>query len=49
VLANTGELLGTASWQRNSLVQDIKNGYLYSSEENEMGLREIVKYAISMN
>ena len=49
VLANTGELLGTAPWQRNKNIQDIKNGYLYSSEENEMGLREIVKYAISMN
>lgn len=48
VLSNSGELLGTASWQRNRTIQDIKNGYLYSSEENEMGLREIVKYAVSM-
>ena len=48
VLSNTGELLGTAPWHRNNRIQDIKNGYLYSSEENDMGLREIVKYAIGL-
>jgi hypothetical protein len=48
VLSNMGELLATAPWNRNKNIQDIKNGYLYSSEENEMGLREIVKYTISL-
>ncbi|WP_340105509.1 hypothetical protein [Rhodohalobacter sp. 8-1] len=48
VLSETGELLCTVRWNREKTIQDIKNGYLYSSEENDMGLRKIVKYAVSM-
>jgi len=48
LMSDSGELLGTAPWNSDKNIQDIKNGYLYSSEENEMGLREIVKYSVSM-
>jgi len=48
VLSNSGELLATAPWNTGRSIQDIKNGYVYSVEENDMGLREVVKYAIEL-
>ena len=48
VLANSGELLATTPWNSNKNIQDIKDGYLYSQEENDMGLREIVKYSMAL-
>lgn len=48
VLSNSGELLATTPWRTDRSIQSIKNGFVYSSEENEMGLREIVKYNISL-
>lgn len=48
VLYNSGELLATGPWNSNKLIQDIKDEYFHSSEENEMGLREIAKYQISL-
>jgi len=49
LMSNTGELLGTTPWNSDKSIQDIKDGYLYSHEESDMGLREIVKYAIEMD
>lgn len=48
LLSNTGELLATTSWHTDRSIQSIKDGFVYSSEENDMGLQEIVKYAISL-
>lgn len=45
VLANSGELLATFTWPAGNIVQEIRNGHLYTMETNEeTGLREIVKY-----
>ncbi|MEX1268942.1 MAG: 6-bladed beta-propeller [Balneolaceae bacterium] len=49
VLQETGELLGRISWSRDKTVQQVKNGFLYTQEEDEMGLREIVKYRVEFN
>ncbi|MCC5904562.1 MAG: 6-bladed beta-propeller [Balneolaceae bacterium] len=48
VLENSGELLAEFNWPRENLIQQIKNGFLYTIEENEDGLRRIVKYEITM-
>lgn len=48
VLTNGGELLATFTWPRNRNISQIRDGYLYALEENEMGLREVVKYLITM-
>ena len=48
LLSESGELLGTASWNSDKAIQDIKDGYLYSREENDMGLLEIVKYSVEL-
>lgn len=49
VLANSGELLATVPWSTGKSIQDIKDGFLYSQEESDMGLREIIKYAIELD
>ncbi|MEX0905880.1 MAG: 6-bladed beta-propeller [Balneolaceae bacterium] len=46
VLQETGELLGRIPWSRDKTIQQVKNGFLYTQEEDEMGLREIVKYRV---
>lgn len=48
VLEESGELLAVIPWKPGNRVQKIQNGYLYSLEENEDGLREVVKYRIEM-
>jgi len=48
LLSESGELLGTSPWNSDKAIQEIKDGYLYSLEENEMGLREIVKYSVEL-
>lgn len=48
VLDNSGELLARFNWPRNSFVQKIKNGHLYALEEDEDGMRRIVKYEIDL-
>lgn len=46
VLQETGELLGRFPWSRDKTVRQVKNGFLYAQEEDEMGLQEIVKYRV---
>ncbi len=48
VLSESGELLATTPWNTGKEIQEIKDGYLYSMEESEMGLRQLVKYGISL-
>ncbi|TVR13567.1 MAG: 6-bladed beta-propeller [Balneolaceae bacterium] len=49
VLANSGELLAEFTWPRTHTIQQIQNGYLYSMEEDEDGLRRVVKYEIAFS
>lgn len=46
VLNEEGEKLDTFTWPRSQSIQQIKNGYLYARQEDEMGLVQIVKYRI---
>lgn len=46
ILSETGELLAVLPWESGNRIQTIKNGHLYSIEENEDGLMEVVKYRI---
>lgn len=46
VLDESGALLGKVSWTRDKQIQRVKNGSVYVQEEDEMGLREIVKYRV---
>jgi len=48
VLENGGEFLADFTWPRERLIQQIKNGFLYAMEEDENGLRRIVKYEITL-
>ena len=48
LMSDSGELLGIAPWNSDKAIQNIKDGYLYSREENDMGLREIVKYSVAL-
>lgn len=49
ILSSNGELLAKQIWPRSTSVQEVKNGYLYTREENDMGLIEIVKYRLSLS
>lgn len=48
VLSETGGLLAALPWESGKRVQSIKNGHLYTLEENELGLTEVVKYRIDL-
>ena len=49
ILAPTGETMAVFPWNPNDRIQKIQNGYLYSQEENEDGLREVVKYMFELD
>lgn len=46
ILSETGELLAVLPWESGKRIQTINNGYLYSLEENDDGLMEVVKYRV---
>ncbi len=46
VLGGDGEPLATFTWPRTRSIADIKNGYLYARETDEMGLAQVVKYRV---
>jgi len=46
ILSETGELLAVLPWESGKRIQSVKNGHLYTLEENEDGLMEVVKYRI---
>ena len=48
ILDASGELLAVFPWSSKRQVQHIQNGYLYSLEENEDGLREVLKYTFDL-
>ncbi len=48
LLDTTGELLAVYPWPGNRRIQQISNGYLYSLEENEDGLSELVQYRVEL-
>lgn len=48
ILSEYGDLLAIYLWESGNRLQAVKNGYLYSMEENEEGLREVVKYRIEL-
>lgn len=48
ILDASGELQAVFPWSSERQVQHIENGYLYSLEENEGGLREVVKYSFDL-
>jgi hypothetical protein len=49
VLSNTGELLAVFPWNPDHRIQEIRDGYLWSLEQNEDGLREVVKYGFDLS
>ncbi|REL33499.1 6-bladed beta-propeller [Rhodohalobacter sp. SW132] len=49
ILSENGDLLAIHPWESGNLLQTVKNGYLYSMEENEEGLNEVVKYRIEIS
>ncbi|MGF1670120.1 MAG: 6-bladed beta-propeller [Balneolaceae bacterium] len=46
VLADNGEPLATFTWPRTRSIADIKNGYLYARETDEMGLAKVARYRV---
>jgi hypothetical protein len=48
LLDTTGELLAVYPWPGNHRIQQMSNGYLYSLEENEDGLSELVQYKVEL-
>jgi len=44
-----GEQLAAFTWPDGRNIQAIKDNYVYTLEENEMGLHEIVKYSIRLD
>lgn len=47
VLESDGTLLATFPWERGDRVVQILNGHLYALEENDVGLRQVVKYRVT--
>jgi hypothetical protein len=48
VLDSNGELLTVFPWNPDNRIQKIRDGYLWSLEQNEDGLREVVRYGFSL-
>jgi hypothetical protein len=48
LLDTTGELLAVYPWPGSRRIHQISNGYLYSLEENEDGLSELVQYRVEL-
>lgn len=48
VLSPTGELLAVFPWNPDNRIQEIRDGYLWSLELIEDGLREVVKYGFNL-
>jgi hypothetical protein len=48
ILDPGGALLAVLPWSRDKQVQHIQDEFLYSLEENEDGLREVVKYSFDL-
>ncbi len=46
VLDENGEPLATFTWPRSQTVEDIKNGYVYVRETDDMGLAKVVRYRV---
>ncbi|WP_176719418.1 6-bladed beta-propeller [Rhodohalobacter halophilus] len=49
VLDEQGNLLAKQIWPSSRTVEHVQNNYLYMTEEDEMGLVEVVKYRLSLN
>lgn len=49
VLKPNGELITKFTWPRDKPIQEVKNGYLYTQEEDKKGISQIVKYKIKMD
>ena len=49
VLDEQGNLLAKQTWPSSRTIEHIHNNYLYMTEEDEMGLVEVVKYRLSLN
>jgi hypothetical protein len=48
VLSNDGKILAQFNWPRTKHIEVIKNGSIYTKEENKKGLPEIVRYRFKM-
>jgi len=46
VMSEDGEPLATFTWPRSRSIADIKNGYVYARETDEMGLAQVVRYRV---
>lgn len=46
VLDQNGEPLTTFTWPRSQKIENIKNGYLYARETDDMGLAQVVRYRV---
>ena len=49
VLTQTGDVITRFTWPRDKPIQAVKNGYLYTKEEDDNGIEEVVKYKINID
>jgi hypothetical protein len=47
--ASDGSVIARFDWPRDKPIEAVKNGYMYTRETNEMGIRQIIKYKITMD
>ncbi|NGP87731.1 6-bladed beta-propeller [Fodinibius halophilus] len=49
ILEKSGEVITKFEWPRQKPIKTVKNGYLYTQEEDERGVGQIVKYKIQIH
>lgn len=48
ILEKTGDVITKFEWPRDKSIEEVKNGYMYTRETNEMDVGSIIKYNIEM-
>lgn len=48
ILEKSGELITKFEWPRDKPIEEVRNGYMYTRERDEMDVESIVKYKIEM-
>lgn len=49
VIESTGEVVSKFTWPRDKPIKEVKNGYLYTKEEDDRGVAHIVSYKIKID
>lgn len=44
-----GQLLASFTWPRDKPIQEVNNGFMFTSQKNKKGVRRIVRYNMEMN